>query len=75
MLTPFCSGGTEAVWDGCPDRRKQTLWVFPAVYRNVVAARIVWKGINGIEMESTISAVLGNFHYTDDQRVACLMKR
>jgi len=48
MLTPFCSGGTEAVWDGCPDRREQTLWVFPAVYRNVFVARIVWKGMSGI---------------------------
>jgi len=48
MLTPFCSGGTEAVWDGCPDRREQTLWVFSAVYRNVFVARIVWKGMSGI---------------------------
>lgn len=57
MLTPFPSGGTEAAWDGCPDRREQSLWVLPAVYRNVVVAGIVWKGISGIEMESTSSAL------------------
>lgn len=75
MLTPFPSGGTEAAWDGCPDRREQSLWVLPAVYRNVVVAGIVWKGISGIEMESTSSALPGNFHYTDDQPVACLMRK